>query len=470
MQLILLQPDYLPDPCGDLKLITALPALIAPDWNNLMIQAFIKNRSRHLCNIIDFRTESNAIETTQALLEDHEVIFAVDIIIEHLRSSAGILEWAEKNFPDVPRVVYGDWVTQHRLAVSYIPHIDRLICGCPKNGLKSLLDFYDNPKRLERCHGIGTPEAPPENDVDDVHIQGLLKMPSWEDVNWANYQKRNDHAYNEAEIRISSGNSHTPPDKAFGDAQHPITFYPMDEIAKMLQVCQGSGVTHIFVNDPPGVWNSDRLSQWCTTLRNHGSSTPWGMQFLPAYFDEEDAEELFKSSCRRVEFIWPSCDPDVLKSYGCIITPKDFLQTIHHLHHHKIQVLLSIWVGGPEEKDKKHEADRIVKLIESLNYCPYKLVAFPFSFDSKLYKEHIKNSGIDLTKWVLSNLDSNQEVSIPLWGGKEALSHLESVEKSINKRIRKNMKRRFKRAFTLIREKNWIETFERLAIGKPPQA
>ena len=348
--------------------------------------------------------------------------------------------------------------------MAQFPRVDYALAGDPEPILRNLLDYIDIEQRLRRVPGLIYKD---QGSNEPYWLSDLrsLSLPDWEGVFWQSYQSGITRDTARAEMRISRGHTGVPADRACGKTHEPLRCWPMDRMAPVLAKCGHLGITDVFISDPPGVWTPERLKEWCSILEHTRNSQPWSLQLLPTFLDEETVNSMMLTECKRVEFVYPSCDLDILRSYGCVITPKEMIKTFALLKDYDIDVLIRFWVGGPEMQSD--DSKRIVNTIRALNYCRYVLEPFPLQFDSPLYQHYKEEQTIPLLEdWIQWSLDPwLMEKPIPLWGGAGEADYIQSTFNDIYANIKHSPARLMRKLSNKLNSVNWIRAMENKSLG-----
>ncbi len=469
MHVLIVQPPYPPNPFDTSIGISTHPKQTSPDWEDLCLLAHIHKRSRHFGHLLDGRIFSGLYERIQTYVEecDEPVLIALRASMTAVCPVATLLEWLHFEMPDQKVAIFGELPTLFPSHCANLPGQPYYLQGDPETTLRNLLDFFDNEKRLERTKGISWGLQPPSEPVWMESLQKSLS-PQWKDVDWGSLTSQQHRGYYEAAVRITRGHSGVPPDYAYPGAHVPFREHDLMNTAEAVQRCSGEGITHFFMKDPPGIWTPERLVNWCAALKVRANTVPWGLQFLPTLLSSDEIEELNLSACRRLEFILPSTDPEVLERYGCVISWKALRQTVTALHDSKIQVTFRYWLGGPDA-DPAREADQVIKTIEALQVGAYELQPFPVHFDSPLFLNLVEEGIIDPPgDWINYLLHPDSPDVAPIWNMEEGLEQTSQTALAIRRAVKQSPKRLFKRAFNRLTSVNWIEELERRSIGKNP--
>ena len=203
-----------------------------------------------------------------------------------------------------------------------------------------------------------------------------------------------------------------------------------------------------------------RLARWCAALSRVRSMQPWGLQLLPAVLNEDIVEIMADGRCQRVEFIVPSCDPEVLEQYDCTVRTRYLDYSVGLLQNAGIKVHLRFWVGGPEESSG--EEHRILKTIRALGCYAYSLHPFPFRMDAPLYEEiddYTEAPALqDWLEWARDPWTLRRPV--PLWGGASRVEEVARHMTRIQYAIQRSPKRLARKVFSSVLSKNWIRALE----------
>ena len=267
---------------------------------------------------------------------------------------------------------------------------------------------------------------------------------------------------NHVNVRCSRGNNNTGANRFYGEAYVPCREYPFTNVADSMQRASSAGVSYSFIEDPPGFWDEDRLLEWCAALKLRANSQPWGFQCTPQNWSPKILEELQLSACRRIHIIIPSANLSVLEDYGIPFHAPTVLKGIKALIEHKMQVVLHVWIGGPDATAK--EASEVYSLLESLSFTPHILKPFPLVFDSAFYLERLsEGTALDDTEWINNVLDPDQHGFAATWHPPE---ETEATALTLNSKTKKSARRLIGKSITRLFNTNWIEEFERKAIGE----
>ena len=469
MNVLLVQP---PDPIRPVPPVGTAAGhnlLFAPPWNLLCLRTYLQERTRHICTFVDCRTfqdlETELVAAVKAVAEPR--ILVVNSSCEEIGETVAVLEITKRVFPSIKTVLFGSYPSSHPSQVLSIPRVDFALAGDPEPILRNLLDYLDVEQRLRRIPGLVFQGGQTSESYWLPDLKGL-SLADWQGVFWGAYRADLTESVIRAEVRVSRGHSHTPSDRAFGGYQEPLRFWPMDRLATRFQKCAGSGISEVFLTDPPGIWTADRLAAWCSALSQVNNSQPWGLQLLPAHLTEEQARALSSALCRRVVFLVPSCHEDRLKKYGCLVSPRELTATVSLLQDFRIEVEVHFWAGGPEEE--KTDIRRVVDIVRALNFCPYRVEPFPFSLDSPLARDlDQKTTFPRLEDWIHWSRDPwTVERPVPLWNGKQGIATLSAELQQIQSAVTRHPKRLFQKLAGRFNARKWIAYLEEKALGLMP--
>ncbi len=439
--------------------------LFSPPWNLLCLRSYLHERTRHICSLIDCRLYTNLEkELCEAISTVAKPRLAViNTLSLALGQTAAVLEIIKRQFADVRTVLCGQHPSQFPNHVGDIPRVDWALTGDPEPILRNLLDFMDMEPRLRRIPGLTIPGSRMAEPawLDDLKS---LSLPDWQGVFWGAYRVGPDGMTCRMQARLSRGQTHEPSDRAYGSAYQPIRFWPMDRVAGAIQKCGHIGVNEVFFTDPPGIWTPERLTQWCHALLTVHNTQSWGFQILPTLLTDGTVENLQTTLCHRIEYIFPSCDPAILKHYGCILGPRDLSQMIDKLQNAGIHVHMRFWVGGPEERHG--EAHRIIQTIRSLGFRSYSLHPFPYNLDAPIFQEHSESTATHVDDWIAWSRDPwIIKQPVPIWGGPMAVNEITARIEQIVKAVHRHPGRWIKTLAHKLLSRNWIVLAEDKAMG-----
>jgi len=461
MKVVLIQP---PDPP---QAITPLESpemsLFAPPWELMSLCTYLRERTRHDCSIIDCRLFS---DLEQELVSAIEAVGTPDAAVIRTNSLAlgeatAILDIIDRRFTDIVTALSGQHPSQFPHKIQDVPRVDFGLAGDPEPILRNLLDYMDVPQRLRRVPGLVIPNEEPATPYWLENLKAL-SLPDWKKVFWPPYQIGKSSTCR-AMIRISRGHTHCPADRAFGNIHEPLRFWPFDRLALHVQKCGHLGVSEVFVSDPPGIWTPQRLDEWCVALRRERNIQPWAFQLLPTHLGDDTIDQLRATLCRRVEFIIPSSDPEVMKQYGCVVPARELNFTLEALERAGIHTHTRFWLGGPE--GKRGETERILRMIRHMGYRSFSLHGFPLVLDSPLYHAYMEASATHINDWVQWAVDPwLHDRPVAVWGGEETAERIDQAITRIERTVQHDPKRVISRVLRKILTRNWIRYMEDKAI------
>lgn len=471
MNALLIQPPPPPQPLeaigpADLQ-HTATP------WDLLCLRTYLLEHTRHLCDIIDCGFFDDLETGLVARIQERP---EAEVAVIHatgpgLGEAAAVLDILKRHFPAMKTALCGPYASQYPQQAAAMPRVDFVLAGDPEPILRNLLDHFDVEPRLQRVPGLLMNESGNGTPYWLDNLRGL-SLPDWQGIFWPAYRTGGSEGACRAYARISRGHSNTAPDRAWGAAHEPLRLWPADRLAATFQRCGCMGITEVFLDDPPGVWTHDRLHEWCVALERARNIQSWALQLLPAVLSQDTVALLRSVLCKRVEFIVPSCSPEILAHHGSTVKPSELRGTLALLTAAGIRAHVRLWVGGPEETGD--EESRVVHMIRALDYSPYSLEPFPFVVDSPLYEDFRATSSTHIEDWVHWSRDPwllNRPV--PLWGGNAAIPRLTASFAKIQKMIQHDPRRVMKKLFADLTGRNWIAALEDRLLGlltqQPPK-
>lgn len=461
MNVIVILPPEMGADLQPIGLAGGIPHDATPAWEVECLRSHIKQKTKHQCSVIDGRHftdyENDLIQAVKRYPETQLVaIFANTLSLGQAIASAAL---TKRHIQDVRCILFGDFPSQFPEHIHELPEIDFAVSGDIEPVLHNLLDFIDMPQRLKRIPGLQLKESPLRDSYWLPRLHSLMISSADTYLESARYL-HGDHPF-EASLRLSRGHTHLPADRAYGASHEPLRIRPLDRAARMIQNCCAiSTIRTVFVSDPPGIWSPERLLQWCNELRRIGNRQPWSFQMLPCYLDGQELNLLHETSCTRIHFVLPSCDPELLERYGCTMDARDILESIHMIQSYEMDVQLHFWMGGPEEA--VGEERRVKSMIRALRYPPTVLEPFPFSMDAPLYFDLHEDDMIPhLEDWIAWLRDPwIVERPEPFWGGKEQVANIEMSFRSIQRTIERNPWRITRDYIRHLLSRNWIDSFE----------
>ncbi|OQA24793.1 MAG: B12 binding domain protein [Verrucomicrobia bacterium ADurb.Bin345] len=437
--------------------------LFAPPWRLLCLRAHLLQKTRHLCAIADCRLYTSLEQELEEAIRS----FGADVAVVNtatvgLGEAAAVLDILKRRSPHIVTVVCGKHPSQFPPYAADLPRADYALAGDPEPILRDLLDRLDTPQRLAKVPGLGTAEQPATEAFWLDHLR-MLSLPEWDGVFWDAYRLAGTEKCR-AVARLSRGHTRCPADRAFGAVHEPLRIWPMDRLAASIQKCPAQGIGEVFFDDPPGVWTPERLQQWCRALLAIQNVQPWALRMLPTHITDDSMQLLTQSLCRRIEFLFPSCDPEILRLHGCVISPPELSTTLSLLESNGISTQIRFWMGGPEEKPE--EAGRVLHTIRQLGCRTYALQAFPLLLDAPICEDHSESISALMEEWLQWAVDPwTHERPSTLWGGAEQAAVLEESFAHIQRSVRRNPVRILKRLWAVLRRRNWIAFLEDRAVG-----
>lgn len=433
---------------------------IAPPWDLVCLHAFLLARTGHVPHLIDTRLFSRFetdFDATLGRLAGPRllVVHTRDL---HLAEAMAVVETAHRRAPDLPIALCGPFPSAQPQQAITLPHVNYVLAGDPEPILRALLDSLHAPNRLRQIPGLymrtGGGQGPAW--LPDL---AALPIPTWEGPHWIAYRTSVGGGV-AAELRVSRGHSRTPADRATGGAEEPLRFWPFERLAPLVQKCAHKGASEVLITDPPGIWTPDRLRAWCHALIRARNTHPWSFHSLPRQFSAGELSDLREAGCRRLEFILPSCDPELLKRFECLHERRRLVAAVRGVAHEGMQVLVRVWTGGPEERTG--ERDRIVRMLEALHYPAFQPEPFPFAFDSPLARERGTAGGnLTLEAWMSWAREPwLQARPVPAWGGAEGAEAAAQTCRHVVQRIASSPRRRWQRWLSRWRSRSLIDDME----------
>jgi len=469
VNVLLVQPSDAQYPVKPLPLADEDVSSFSPPWELLCLRTFISDHTRHIPTLIDCRlfsdVESDLIAAIRAVPEPR--ILVVNTISHALGQAVAVLAIAKRQFPAMKTAICGEFPSQFPNYVAEMSWVDYALAGDPEPVIRNLLDYQDVESRLKRTPGLifaGSEHCKPYW-VPRLHG---LSVPDWTDIHWSIYQAQSAPRPLRAQMRISRGHTHVPADRAYGCTTEPMRIWPLDRLTTQMHKCASHGIAEVLLTDPPGVWTPQNLEAWCKELTRTNNTQPWSLQLLPTMLADGTVEEMAASACYRVHFIFPSCDPELLMKYGCLLEPKHFNETIAQLTHAGIKAHTHFWMGGPEEHG--NESARVIRTMRRISHTKTTLHPYPFSMDSPLFRKlsaendlHILENWLQWARdpWII-------ERPIPIWGGKQTADNLLQEFETIKRANSRSPARWLRKLAHHIQETDWIHTLEQKAISMLP--
>lgn len=433
-----------------------------PPWNLLCLKAFLDQRTAHPCTLVDTRLfdqlEQRLSEAITSIPQPRVAVINTSTI--GLGEANAVIEVLHRTAPDVFTVLCGQHPSDYpRLALS-LPHVHYGLCGDPEPILRNLLDYHDVESRLKLIPGLAS-HLNPQPEAYWLPDLRSLNLPQWTDVDWASYGASSTAGLR-MDIHLSRGHPRTAADQARGGPGEPFREWPMDRVVANIQRCAHHGIIELFVNEPLGAWTESRLQAWARQLISVRSSQAWATHLLPAELSQETLDLLIDSHCRRIEVVFPSCDPDRLKSFGGLFDLEKIKLAIQRIQTAGIRVQIRFWVGGPGERAK--EADRLIKAIQRFDHCPYFLYPFPYEPSAPMYhRDHDAVVAAEPVEHWLQWAKDPWLADRPtaFWSGREGAEACQKILLMSQRHIQFNLPRRLKKLVRHVRSINWIAAWER---------
>lgn len=449
---------------------------LAPPWELVCLHAFLRARTGHVPHLVDARLFSDFEREFSQTLQHvpGPRLLVVHARALHLAEAMAVVETAHRHAPDLPVALCGPFASAAPDECIALPHVSYALAGDPEPILRGLLDALHAPNRLRQIPGL--------------HLRGVggtgpawltdlssLPAPTWDSPNWIAYRSGVGGGVT-AELCVSRGHTGAPADRAIGGAGQPLRLWPFDRIAPLVQKCAHKGATELHVADPPGLWTPDRLRAWCAALVRTRNTHPWSFRCLPRQFSAAEIADLVEAGCRRVEFILPSCDPDLLRRYECLHEKRRLAAALQSAAAGGLGVRMRIWVGGPEER--AGEAVRITRMLGILGHPAFVPQPFPFAFDAPLARDREAPAGTPtLGTWLAWAREPwLHPRPVPAWGGEAGEQAAEAVCRKVVDDVLGNPVRRWRRWWNQWRHRSLIDNIETRMIalfqrpGTPPGA
>jgi len=436
-----------------------------PTWSLVCLQSFLLERTGHTCSIIDTRLNdslADALEPLRRPLDDK----AESVAVVHAETSAlghvgAITRYLHTQHPDITIIVCGPFADSFPELVRLIPHVDYGLRGDAEAILRNLLDYKSIPHRLKLVPGLITPDDPAKNPHWIERLQSL-SLPEWYRVDWSAYASQDVHRALRAEVRLSRGMAPGPASLPYGKPDEPLRVWSLAAMAQAFQKCAGQGISEIYLSDPPSFWTDEQLRDWCRQLILCRNTQPWAIQLFPRQLESEIIAALGENACHRIEFIMPSCDPDLAARYGVDISVEALAGQIAALAKHNVQAQVIYWLQGPDER-AEGEAERIYRHLSGLSFPRFALHPFPLHHDSRLYRERAgRDPGTpDVMKWVeWAQHPDMPNPPVSMWDGVNGQTRCRATSMAIQRKITRNPRRRISRILQSIHLYGSIKRFE----------
>ncbi len=458
MKVLLIEPP--PPSVGMAAIAPAGTRVFSPPWLLLCLGAYLRERTRFECHFTDARLYSHlepeliaAVKLTQA-----------DVAVVHANpattgEAAAVLDILKRYFPSLVTVVCGPFSSQFAVGTPDLARADYALAGDPEPILRDLLEYYGLPRKLLRVPGLMSRWMPQGREPAWTNDLKSLSLPDWSAVAWPVYAGPDQRV--RVAARLSRGHSRLPADRAFGERDQPLRFWPMERLAASIQKSTAHDISEVFLDDPPGIWTPQRLADWCQTLIRTRNTQNWSLRLLPTHLSDSTIELLARSCCTRVEVLYPAVAPPYLERYGCHIKARDLRATLHALDALGIRVNLRFWLAGPESPPD--EVEGILAILRSLDYPAAAFEIHPFIPDSPLAAEHPEARKI-LAEWIEWLTDPWIHPRPQLaWNSSDSAALLTESVRRIEKSIRYDPMRRLRHFWNRLAGHNWIEHWENRA-------
>ena len=432
----------------------------------MCLQAYIRKHTRHLCELVDCRLmhdlEAELVSYINGMPPPRMVV--VNATCESLAEVTAVLDIVKRNFPKIRTVLCGAFPSAFPQQIAEIPWVDFALIGDPEPILRNLLDYIDVEQRLRRTPGLYLPSAPTPKPYWLPKLHGLA-LPNWDDHFLSGYREGAYASGCRAGIRTTRGHSRAPLDDAYGGMDEPLRQWPLDRVASFVSRCSHTEVSEVLLVDPPGYWSESILANWTQHLRNARNGQSWGVMLHPMALPESLIIEMQETKCHRVDFIFPTCDRELLREQGIVTDWREISGTMEMLSSMGIRVYPRFWVGGPSSA--RGDAARIAQTILRFRRVDYSVEPMPCQLDSPLYVNHCDQSGApSLQDWIGWARDPwSKERPTPLWGDETALADLKKELRTIDKALQKNPRMAWTRMKRRFRSRNWIEVLEQKALS-----
>lgn len=455
MNVLLVEPPESPPALAPVGTSTETAKIFSPPWELLCLQSFLLHRSRHTCRFLDARLASDleAEVTTHLQSLPAAPVLVVNTSSLALGSVAAVLEIAKRARPETITVIMGQHPSQFPARAMAMPRVDYALSGDPETILRNLLDCIDMPPRLHLVPGL---IFKGHEDTKPYWLDSLRSLVpgEWTGAFWNGYELGIASRGVRAEIRISRGSPGTAADRHFGRAYEPLREWSMAKLASKVMQASHQGISEVFVQDSPGFWTWERLNRWMEELNRVRNTQAWGLRLLPASLDEDTVARLAHTKCRRIKFIFPSCDPSLLSDHGCRATAKETRRTMDLCATYRIATQILFWVGGPEEVDG--EKGRLTKTLKELDPDRFSLHAFPYRFDTPDYEKLAESyHGPKLDEWIQWAKEPWMEARpVPIWGGPDQVAAIHSTVQKATRSLRRDPRRLIRRTGENLRSTN----------------
>ena len=438
----------------------AVPAF--PDGALLGLSAHLAARSRHGCRVIDLNMHRDPPAALRQAVLDTPLprLLLIHVRYTSLPEAIALTYFARQTFPDIRIGWFGPFPTTFPDQARGVAGVDFALCGDPEPVMRGMLDFYGLPQRVTKVPGLWI-ENPPAHPgpiwLDPLNGRDLTY---WTSCWYADPATLREPDSGEARARLTRGHTGLPCDRAHPGLGRPLRRMDLREMAVLFDKLPSLGVTSIAMEDPPGVWDPDTLSEWCGMLDSYRNSRKWSLTLLPAVLSDDLVTRLKNSWCGRVDFLFPSCDPALLQKYGCLLRPDQLRGTLRRLKAAGVHSRAVFWIGGPEESPG--EAARVYAAITRLGLPDHRVEAFPYHPDSMLAAEmHGTPNAPDIDDWFRRAMALEEDLPPLSWSGPGAPDSLRTTAAEIRRRMEKNPRLWTRNAMHTLRNIDWQDEIER---------
>lgn len=370
--------------------------------------------------------------------------------------AAAVLDIIKRHLPDALTAVWGPYPSQFVADVPDLARADYALAGDAEPILRDLLEYHSLPRRLVRVPGLLARWMPSGRGPFWLSDLRSLDLPDWDNVLWSAYTAENGVV--RVAARLSRGHTHSPTDRAFGCSIEPLRLWPMPRLAACIQKTTAHNISEVFLEDPPGVWTSERLNEWCRCLINVRNTQHWSFRLLPTMLPDETVELLQRSTCAGIEFLYPSSASYALERSGPAPSFHAFRRMLSKLEEAGIRTHLRFWLAGPESPSD--EAQSVLRIIRGLGFPSAAFELHPFFPDSPLAEEHPEaqetlHAWLDWVKdpWI-------HERPVLAWRKDNPHAYLAQTVARIEKAVRYDPRRRLRHLWAHLTGRNWIAHWE----------
>ncbi|MFO1492380.1 MAG: hypothetical protein U1F87_16080 [Kiritimatiellia bacterium] len=433
-----------------------------PDGALLCLSAHLAARSRHGCRVIDLNMHRDPPAALRQAILDTPLprLLLIRVSFSSLPESIALTLFARETFPDLRIGWFGPFPTVFPGQARELSGVDFVISGDPEPVMRGMLDFYGLPQRVTKVPGLWI-ENPPVHPgpawMDNLKGRDLTYWTScWHDDPATLLEPDSQ----ESRLRLTRGHTGLPCDRAHPGLGQPVRRMDFREMAVLFDKLASLGVTSIAMDDPPGAWDLETLGEWCAMLDACRNSRKWSLTLIPSVLPDELVSRLRNSWCGRVDFLFPSCDPENLRKYGCLLRPEQLRGTLRRLRAQGVDARAVFWIGGPEES--AGEAARVYHALVKMGLPDHRLEPFPYHPDSQLAAEqHGGPAAPDIDDWFRRAMALEEDLPALAWGGAAGAGAVRATAAEIRRRLEKNPVRWARGALQAIREFDWQEAIER---------